>query len=270
MENKNRISVYDFVKLAFALVVVVFIYVLIRPPLQPVPVSNNALPAYPAASFKWEYDTETHELLNPEGVQLYRLSADGSQWQPIIPASLVLQLPGEYRLIQNSARVWQILDTVGAVVSTWDVENFRWVMGILPTATLQRPTATLEASQTATQTQMITTVQPSPTSTPDVSLATATHTATNTCNTKVEPKLTVGKQARVLINLNMHTHPEMVDNVFNATPAGEVVDVLDGPICSPYLGGAYWWWQIRNSRGVTGWSVEATINGAVNFLAPLD
>lgn len=266
MQTKDRISGYDFIKLAFALAVAVFLYVVFRPAGQPQPVAEVTVPAYPQASFEWEYDPETRELINPEGIQLYRLDADNVTWRPIIPATLSLQLPGSYRLVQNSQRNWQILDAVGAIVSSWDSENFRWVMGIIPTATQPRPTPTLQL--TATPTPAIPTATSVP---PTATLPTlVTQSTTPACNTKVATYLAAGQQARVLINLNMHTTPEMIDNVFDANPAGVIVDVLQGPVCVPYLTSAYWWWEIRNAEGVTGWSVEATINGAVYFLGPLD
>lgn len=266
MQTKFQISGYDFIKLVFALTVAVFLYVAFRPSTQPQRVTDLTLPAYPQADFEWEYDPATRELLNPQGIQLYRLDADNVTWRPIIPATLSLQLPGEYRVVHNSQRTWQILDTVGAIISSWDAENFRWVMGTIPTATQPRSTPTLQITATPTL------AAPTPTSIP----ATATLAVpvplptTSACNPNVPTYLTAGQPARVLINLNMHTTPEMIENVFDANPAGVIVDVLQGPVCVPYLTGAYWWWEIRNAEGVTGWSVEATINGAVYFLGPLE
>jgi len=266
MQTKNRMSGYDFIKLAFALAVAAFLYVAFRPPAQPQPVAEATLPAYPQANFEWEYDPETRELLNPQGVQLYRLDQDNVTWRPIIPATLSLQLPGEHRLVQTSQRTWQILDAVGAIVSSWDSENFRWVMGIIRTATQPRPTPTLQITVTPTQ------AGPTSTSVPTTATITTlvVESTTPACDTDVQTYLTAGQPARVLINLNMHTTPEMTDNVFDANPAGVVVDVLQGPVCVPHLNGAYWWWEIRNTEGVTGWSVEATINGALYFLGPLE
>ena len=263
-ENKNHISGYDFIKLAFVLAVIVFLYVALRPPQQANPVAETTLPAYPPANFKWEYDPDTRDLLNPQGVQLYRLAADGVTWQPIIPATLSLQLPTEYRLVQNSQRSWQILDAVGAVVSSWDSTNFRWVMGQIPTPTRTKPAPTV--LPTATQLLLIPTITPSPTA--QLTESVPTQTPTQSCTNKVVSRLIAGQDAQVLINLNMHTTPEMGDNVFDSTPAGTIVDLLQGPICVPSQNGAYWWWEIRNTEGITGWSVEATLNGAVYFLGP--
>ncbi|HEY4692957.1 MAG TPA: hypothetical protein VIH16_05930 [Bellilinea sp.] len=266
METKNRISGYDFIKLAFVLAVAVFLYVAIRPPAQPEPTAGVTIPAFPPANFEWEYAPSTRVLLNPQGVQLYRLAPDGVTWQPIIPATLSLQLPGEYRLVQNSQRVWQILDAVGATISTWDSQNFRWVMGIIPTATPPRSTPTLQATLTSTLvTSAPTAIPPTPTLTSAV-----TQTATLTCSADAQSFLTAGQPAQVLINLKMHTAPEMTNNVFDANPAGEVVDVLQGPVCVPHQTGVYLWWEIRNDDGVIGWSVEATLDGSVYFLEPLE
>ncbi len=268
MENKNRISVYDLIKLAFVLVLVAFTVVVARPAAQPVQVAETNLPDFPPANFEWEYDPAAHELMNPQGVQLYRLGLDGSFWQPVIPASVSLQLPRGYRLRQISQGGWQIIDNAGAIVASWDTVEFRWVMGLIRTATPTRVTATPEASATPAA-SATPTLRPTPTPKPTFTL-TATATATQSCNTPVETRLTAGQPARVVINLNLHTTPEMADNVFDANPALAVVDVLRGPLCVPYLNSAYWWWEIRNDRGVTGWSVEAMLNGAVYFLAPLE
>jgi hypothetical protein len=264
MLKKNQISGYDFIKLAFALAVIVFLYVVILPPEQAKPVSETNLPPYPPANFEWEFDPATRELLNPQGVQLYRLTADHVTWQPIIPATLSLQLPTEYRLVQNSQRVWQILDGVGTVVSSWDSTNFRWVMGLIPTPTRTQPAPTeittssptpLIPTTTQSPTAQLTEIAPSPTPTPS-------------CTNNVKSRLTAGQDAQVLINLNMHTTPEMGDNVFDSTPAGTIVDLLQGPICVPNQNGAHWWWEIRNDEGIIGWSVEATLNGGMYFLGP--
>lgn len=261
MENKNRISLYDFIKLAFVLVLVAFVVVIAQPAERPVQVTEANLPEFPPANFEWEYDPTTHELMNPQGVQLYRLGPDGTFWQPVIPASVSLQLPGGYRRRQNNQGGWQIFDSSGAIVASWDAMKFRWVMGLIRTATPTRPTATPELSATPT---LRPTLTPKPTLT-----ATATATATQSCNTPVETRLTAGQPARVVINLNLHTTPEMADNVFDASPALAIVDVLQGPLCVPYQDGAYWWWEIRNEKGVAGWSVEATLDGEAYFLAPL-
>ena len=262
MENKNRISLYDFIKLAFVLVLVSFVIVIAQPAERPVQVAETNLPEFPPANFEWEYDPTTHELMNPQGVQLYRLGPDGTFWQPVIPASVSLQLPGGYRRRQNNQGGWQIFDSSGAIVASWNAVEFRWVMGLIRTATPLRPTATPELSATPT---LRPTLTPRPTLT-----GTATATATQSCNTPVETRLTAGQPARVVINLNLHTIPEMTDNVFGASPALAIVDVLQGPLCVPYQDGAYWWWEIRNEKGVTGWSVEATLSGEEYFLAPLE
>jgi len=139
-------------------------------------------------------------------------------------------------------------------------------MGIIPTATQPRPTPTLQITANPTL------APPTPTSIFPTATSTISVTPLTTpaCNPDVQSYLAVGLPARVLINLNMHTTPEMTDNVFDAIPAGQIVDVLQGPVCVPHLNGAYWWWEIRNAEGVTGWSVEATLNGAVYFLEPLE
>jgi hypothetical protein len=268
LDYSPRISGYDFIKLAYLLVLLAFIVAVFRLAIQRTAVAENNLPPFPRAGFSWKFDAESRVLTNPQGVQLYRLSEDLTTWQPVVPASLALQLPDRYSLHQSGTGQWQIIDPNGAVISSWNSETFTWVIGLLPTPTVPRPTATL----TPTRAASLATIPPTATAslTPSPTLAVTVTPTTQVCSTSVKPRLTVGKQARLLINLNLHTTPEMTDNVFNGYSGGEVVDVLQGPICVPYLNGAYWWWQIRNAQGLAGWSVEAMLNGAEYFLAPIE
>jgi len=264
MEHRIRISGYDVIKLVFLLVVIAFVVGIIRFTPIGTPVAQNNLPPLPPANFTWRYDSNAGELSNRQGVQLYRLSSDGKVWQPVIPAGLLLQLPARFNLRQNSAGGWQIFDVNGAVVSSWNTDSFTWVIGLIPTPT---PTRVI-TSPTLTPTLPLATL--SPTLKPTIQVTpTATVGPTQiACNSKTVSRLTVGQPAVILINLNLHTQPEMTDNIFNATPAGETVEVLQGPLCVPYQDSAYLWWQIRNPKGVVGWSVEATLNGSVYFLGP--
>lgn len=268
VQNKIHISGYDLIKLAYLLVVLGFGYGIYHFTSHGTPISEANLPAYPPAPFEWKYNADSRELTNPQGVQLYRLSAKGDVWQPVVPASFLLQLPGRYTVKQNKGGLWQILDVNGAVVSSWNPVTFAWTLGQIPTPTRDRSTTTPTPNLTPSPTPLKTlrslppTFTPTPTITPTGSQA--------SCNTRIVSRLTAGKTARVLINLNMHTAPEMTDNVFNGSPSGELVDVLQGPVCVPYLNSAYWWWQIRNSKGAVGWSVESMLNTATYFLEPVD
>jgi hypothetical protein len=79
----------------------------------------------------------------------------------------------------------------------------------------------------------------------------------------------VGKNARVLSNLNLRSAPALTANILTVTPAGSVVMVLQGPVCVPYLNSAYLWWQVTNPDGVTGWSAENYLLGQRYYLEPI-
>lgn len=264
--SSHRFSIYDLIKLGLIVVFASFLYVIFRPAAQPESIARANLPAVPAANFGWKYYSNSHELLSPEGVPIYSLSADGYYWQPVIPVDVQLELPRDYRLIQSSSGNWQILDADGNEISAWDSEQLQWRFDLAAvhaarTQTIAfTPGPTLTATPTPTRRSIFAvTFTPTPSLTP-----------TESCPTKIVSRLKVGQSAVVLVNLQVHRTPEMTQNVIKGIPKDELVTVEAGPVCVPYQGSAYMWWQIKSGFGELGWVVEAALNGSVYFLEPVE
>jgi hypothetical protein len=153
-----------------------------------------------------------------------------------------------------------------------------------PTAspTLPLPTATLEAEVTPTGTPE-TEAAAAPTATPHAE-ATPTETppAEATLTPTPEPqagaadcplaqpsRLAVGNQAVVRARLNLRSEAGMDKTIIRVSPPGTQVEVISGPMCIPYQGGAYLWWNLETADGVTGWSAEASLTDRFYFLEPL-
>lgn len=258
MRSTHRLSVYDLIKTGLVLVLAVFLYTIFNPASQPESMARVTLPAYPGAEFEWKYDSSSRVLLNPQGVQLYTLTADGSHWQPVISASVRLQLPREYRLVQNSSGMWQILDASGSEITFWDSNSFQWRFDLAAVPATPTPGEVATPAVTATQ-SFTATFTPTQVATP-----------TEHCPTQIVSRLKIGQTALVVENLRVHSTPEMIENVVFGIPRDQIVTVLDGPVCEPYMGRAYLWWEIQKDPGDTGWVVEATLNGSGYFLEPVD
>jgi len=112
----------------------------------------------------------------------------------------------------------------------------------------------------------------SPTSTPVPTQTAAAPAAAPTsaadCPASAKSRLTAGTNAKILTNLNMRSEPAIAKNIITTNPARAVLKLLQGPVCVPYQGGAYLWWQVQTADGKTGWSAENFLNGNGYFLEP--
>jgi hypothetical protein len=153
---------------------------------------------------------------------------------------------------------------------------------VLPTNTTAPLAAAVASPPTSTPLPIPTTVPPTaipiaaptlaPTDTPE---ATATPQAAPTAVAAVECKapsasrLVAGKNAMTLGDLNLRSEPKIGDNILTVSVNGTTLKVLDGPVCVPYMDGAYLWWQVQTSDGKTGYSAENYFNGLGYYLKPL-
>lgn len=106
---------------------------------------------------------------------------------------------------------------------------------------------------------------PTPTSTRSQPTARPTNTRTPipptpsqiTCPNALTPRLSIGDQARITPGLpnRLRESPSLNGRQIGSLEAGEIITILDGPICSD----GYVWWQV-NFNGQIGWTVEATAN----------
>jgi len=160
------------------------------------------------------------------------------------------------------------------------IENTTAVSTIMPTGTVA---STVTPSTTPTRTQSPTpTATPTwtPTPTPTASVtptftpsATFTPTLTPTkdiCSLALKSQLEIGKIARVKTDLNFRVAPGL-DQKWVLTHLYDTrVEIIGGPVCTPYLNGAYMWWQVRRlSDSSTGWSAEGSATGNNYFLEPV-
>lgn len=198
-------------------------------PTQP-PTPTPALPDFPASSQTLSLDAAHEHLLAPDGSPVYALDAAAAQWTPIIPNDLAATLPEGYILAEPTPNQWEIhAPENGDLLLAWDPNALTW----------QAPAESAPPAQE-----------------PDCPLA-------------LPPRLQVGKQARVITNLNMRSSPGIKNNWLLTNPRGTILDVIGGPVCTLYEGGAFLWWQVINPAGKTGWSAEARQQGNGYFLEPL-
>jgi hypothetical protein len=138
-------------------------------------------------------------------------------------------------------------------------------------AAVDAPTSTPLPVPTAVPTDVPATA--APTNTPEPPAATPepapTTAAAVECKAPSASRLMVGKNATTLGDLNLRSEPKIAENILTVNPSGTTVKVLDGPVCVPYLDGAYLWWQVQTSSGKTGYSAENYYNGLGYYLKPL-
>ena len=143
-----------------------------------------------------------------------------------------------------------------------------------PTATVVAATATTPPEPTATLA-----AQPSPTPSPEAGQPTptptpaaaqpATSSGTVDCSKAAPTRLAIGKQALVSANLYERSAAGLDKPVLQTNLPGQKLDIIGGPVCTPYGSGAYQWWNVKTSAGVTGWSAEASLDGKTYFLQPV-
>ncbi len=134
------------------------------------------------------------------------------------------------------------------------------------------------AQETAAAPTATSTPEPSPTPTPQaLSTATLPSDATPTqpatqpatdCPLAMPSRLKVGDTARVLTNASLRSAPEISNNLILVNPVGTQLKIIGGPVCGPYQGRAYLWWQVQRNDGKSGWSAEGALNGGYYFLEP--
>ncbi|GAB4504538.1 MAG: hypothetical protein Fur0043_15320 [Anaerolineales bacterium] len=192
--------------------------------------ATPTLPDFPASSQTLSLDAANQHLLAPDGSPVYALNAEATQWIPVIPDDLSATLPEGYTLAQSASNHWEIhAKESGDVLLVWDPDVFTW----------QTPAES------------------------------APLTAEPDCPLALPPRLQTGKQARVITNLNMRSSPGIQNNWILTNPRGTILNVIGGPVCTPYEGGAFLWWEVTNPAGNTGWSAEARQQGYYYYLEPL-
>ncbi len=267
--------------------------------LTPTHAAGPGLPDFPTASFNWNFSTVSKELLNVEGAPVYKLSEDGKEWVPVIPEEIGEDLPTNQQPQQDTVKGWVLKDLQGKLLYIWDAVTFKWKMAqaaassTLPAASSTPPptavpavaatTAPTAAPATAVPSEApapVTTAAPTeiltstPAATPSVAAAaTAAEVVTLTsvpgCQAPSPSRLVIGRNAKVLSNLNQRNDPRIGGVILTVNPFGAVLKVLDGPVCIPHQESAYLWWRVENKDGLTGWSAENYLSGYGYFLEPM-
>jgi C-terminal peptidase prc len=86
------------------------------------------------------------------------------------------------------------------------------------------------------------------------------------CPLAMPSHLISSQSAITTTNLNLRSSPGIKDNWLKSIPAGTSVDVLGNSTCTPYLNGAYLWWQVKLPDGTTGWAAEGSLSRDLYFL----
>lgn len=128
------------------------------------------------------------------------------------------------------------------------------------------PTAAAEVTATITATPVAATTETPTTVTPT---AAGQSNGSNSCNTSVPSRLSVGQTARVALRLNMRSDASINATLVQTNPTNTQVEIIGGPVCEPVGERAYLWWQIRLPDGSEGWSAETQLNNASYFLEPI-
>lgn len=113
--------------------------------------------------------------------------------------------------------------------------------------------------------------QPEATATREVAMTINTNSVVESvmdCPTGQPSRLEIGDYAYILYNLNLREEPGLNAKVIDINIAFQTVEVVGGPICTSVDGGAYMWWQVKTSSGLTGWSAEAPLSDDHYFLRP--
>jgi len=86
------------------------------------------------------------------------------------------------------------------------------------------------------------------------------------CPLAMPSHLISSQSAIATTNLNLRSSPGIKDNWLKSIPTGTSVDVLGNSTCTPYLDGAYLWWQVKLPDGTTGWAAEGSLSRDFYFL----
>lgn len=177
-----------------------------------------------------------------------------------------------------TALAWQVEQTVQAIIER---SNVTASAAAALTLTAQQATiqavltasqATVDAQQTINAQNTATALAQFPTPTPFVPTVPVPSSTPVTCPGFMQSRLISGNYARITPGDPNRLRQQPGGSVITSIPGGEVIKVLDGPVCgyaSDGEGIAWWNVQWTNSRGqtYTGWTAEG--KGAIYWIDPL-
>ena len=199
----------------------------------------NQFPLFPLSDGSLELDEKGSGLLDTNGVMRFKLSDDGQAWEPVIPGGILNKLPDGYALTTDESNMWYIVDGNGDALYSFNLDVLEWNEEAEKVAEAQ------DASESG-----------------DDKGITA-------CEGANPPRLTsVGSQVRVInAMIPLRSSPDAESaNYMLSLPKGTILEIVNLPVCTPFLGGANLWWGVRTDSGLEGWAAEASAISDVYYL----
>jgi len=66
----------------------------------------------------------------PLGVAVYHLSADGTQWVPIVPDGIAVLVPAGAQPTMSATGEWQLFNTDGTLAFQWQPDVLLWISSL--------------------------------------------------------------------------------------------------------------------------------------------
>ena len=199
----------------------------------------DQFPSFPLSDGSLELDEKGSGLLDMNGVMRYQLSDDEQVWEPVIPGEILNKLPDDYALTTDESNVWYIVDGNGDALYSFNLEALEWSM---------EPEKITESEDDS--------------GLGDDGEITA-------CEGANPARLTlVGSHVRVVnAMIPLRSSPDAESaNYMMSLPKGTILEIVNLPICTPFLGGANLWWGVRADSGLEGWAAEASAISDVYYL----
>ncbi len=199
----------------------------------------DQFPLFPLSDGSLELDEKGSGLLDINGEMRFKLSDDGQAWEPVIPGEILNKLPDDYALTADESGVWYIVDGNGDALYSFNMEVLEWNM---------EPEKVSEAQDAS-----------GPGDDSEITVCEGANPARLTL---------VGSQVRVVnAMIPLRSSPDAESaNYLLSLPKGTTLEIVNLPVCTPFLGGANLWWGVRTDSGLEGWAAEASAISDVYYL----
>ncbi len=91
---------------------------------------NQTLPAIPASTSPLTFNMTTGMVDGPLGVAVYHLSADGTQWVPIVPDGIAVLVPAGAQPTLSATGEWVLLNADGTLAFQWQPDVLLWISSL--------------------------------------------------------------------------------------------------------------------------------------------
>jgi uncharacterized protein (TIGR03663 family) len=96
-------------------------------PQEPASMLPQGLPALPTSSAQLTYNLNTGFIEGPFQQPVYRLDTDGSQWIPIIPDTIMANLPTSTLPVKSETGEWVLQNADGSTAYVWHPDLLLWI-----------------------------------------------------------------------------------------------------------------------------------------------